>query len=58
MSTKEKVLAVLDDWKSPTEISRETGIPLEEVRKALEELLEERRVWRDGPLYIDRRGRW
>ncbi len=55
---RERILEALrEDWKTPGEISLETGIPLEEVERVLEVLEDEGLVFRDGPLYLHRLGR-
>jgi len=52
-----RVLACLTDWKSAREVAMELHVDVDKVKKSLEKLLEERLVWHDGPLYINRYGR-
>ena len=53
-----RVLRCLNDWKSAREVALELGISVSEARASLERLARARKVWRDGPLYISRWGRW
>ena len=53
----EKVYSTLDDWKTAIEISIETGLRLDTVKRALKKLEQDKKIWRDGPLYINRYGR-
>jgi len=51
------LLSHLTDWKSATELARETGYPIDLVKRGLKELSKCGLVFRDGPLYIARLGR-
>jgi len=54
---EEEVLKRLDDWKTAREVAREMHVSIERVKQALERLLEMRKVWHDGSLFINRYGR-
>ena len=53
-----RVLKCLNDWKSAGEVARELGISRAEAEASLERLVRAGKVWRDGPRYIHRAGRW
>ena len=55
---KTRVLeALMEDWKSPSQLAVELGVSIEEIKKVLEEVEEDGLVFRDGPLYLHRLGR-
>jgi DNA-binding IclR family transcriptional regulator len=51
-----RVLSRLDDWKTPQQLSRETGLPVRDIRAILDSLARRGAVVRDGHLYLRRGG--
>ena len=52
-----RVLQVLDDWKDALQVSRETGLPYNDVKAVLEGLVRRGLAFKDGRFYIRREGR-